>query len=143
MKVKKGDNVKVDYTGTFEDGTVFDSSTHGDHSHPLEFEAGSGRVIKGFDDAIMGMELNQEKEIKILPKEAYGDPDPSRIQKIPRDKLPKDVDIKPGMIIVMSTPQGQFPVKINEVSNKDVTLDLNHPLAGKTLIFKIKIVGIN
>lgn len=141
MPVKKGDKVKVEYEGKLEDGTVFDSSkTHG---KPLEFEVGTGKVIKGFDDGIMGMELNEEKEIKIEPKDAYGDHNPQLIKKVPREQFPKEQEPKPGMMVLMGLPNGaQMPVKILEVDDKEVTLDLNHPLAGKTLLFKVKVVEI-
>lgn len=141
MAIKKGNKVKADYTGTFDDGEVFDSSTHGDHSHPLEFTAGEGQVIKGFDDAVIGMEKGQEKNIKIKPLEAYGDVNPQLMQKIPRDKIAPGQEVKPGMIVGIGTPDGQqFPAKIAEVTDTQITLDLNHPLAGKTLNFKIKII---
>ena len=140
MAIKKGNKIKVDYTGTFDDGTVFDSS---DGKQPLEFEAGSGMVIKGFDDAVIGMEKDEEKEVKIASKEAYGDPNPQLVKKIPRDKLPPEQEPKPGMMIAMSTPDGkQIPAKITAVDDKEITIDLNHPLAGKNLNFKIKIVYI-
>tara|TARA_Y100000034_G_C6859405_1_gene390939 strand:+ start:730 stop:1164 length:435 start_codon:yes stop_codon:yes gene_type:complete len=143
MTIKKGDKVKVDYTGTLEDGTVFDSSTHGDHSHPLEFEVGTGKVIKGFDDAVIGMKKGEEKEFKLKPSEAYGEPNPQAIQKIPRENLPKEQEPKEGMMLIMKAPTGQqIPAKITKVTEKEVTLDLNHPLAGKTLNFKIKILDI-
>ena len=144
MAIKKGDKVSVDYEGKFESGEVFDSSTHGDHSHPLEFTAGNGQVIVGFDNAVIGMEVGQEKEVKIKPEDAYGDLRPEYQQKIPRNALPQDQEPKEGMTLVMGTPDGkQFPVRISKVDKESVTLDLNHPLAGKTLVFKIKIVKIN
>ncbi len=144
MAIKKGDKVKVDYTGTLEDGTVFDSSTHGDHSHPLEFEVGSGQLIKGFDEAVIGMEKGQEKDVKIQPSEAYGESKSEMMKKIPRDKLPKDQEPKAGMVIGLATPDGkQFPARITEVTDKEITIDLNHPLAGKVLNFKIKVVDIS
>ncbi|MBU0614616.1 MAG: peptidylprolyl isomerase [Nanoarchaeota archaeon] len=143
MPVKKGDKLKVDYTGKLDDGTVFDTSTHGDHSHPLEFEAGSGQVIKGFDDAVMGMEKDEEKEFKIECKNAYGEHNASLIQKVPKDKFPKGQEPKAGMHLMLQSPEGQqIPAKITEVTDKEVTIDLNHPLAGKNLNFKIKIVDI-
>lgn len=142
MAVKKGDKVKVEYEGKLEDGTVFDSSKS--HGKPLEFEVGSGKVIKGFDEGVVGMEIGEEKEIRIEPKDAYGDHNPELIKKVPKDKLPKEQEVKPGMMLLMGLPNGaQLPVKITEVGDKEVTLDLNHPLAGKTLIFKVKIVGIS
>ncbi len=141
MPIKKGDKIKVDYTGTLDDGTVFDSS---EGKQPLEFEVGAGNIIKGFDSAVIGMEKGEEKEIKIPPAEAYGDSNPELIKKFPRDKLPSDKEPKQGMMLVLGTPDGKkIPAKIAEVNEKEVTLDLNHPLAGKALNFKIKIVEIS
>ena len=140
MAVKKGDKVKVDYTGKFDDGTVFDTS---EGKQPLEFEVGSGMIIKGFDDAVMGMEKGQEKDIRLESKEAYGDVNPALVQKIPRDKLPPEQKPEPGMMVGMMTPDGkQIPARITEVNDKEITIDINHPLAGKTLNFKIKLVEI-
>ena len=140
MPVKQGDKIKVDYTGTLEDGTVFDTS---EGKQPLEFTVGEGKIIKGFDNAVMGMEKGEEKEIKIETADAYGDPKPDMVKKIPRDKLPPEQEPKAGMMLAMKTPDGkQFPAKITEVSDKEITIDLNHPLAGKTLNFKIKVVDI-
>ncbi|MBW2963637.1 peptidylprolyl isomerase [Candidatus Woesearchaeota archaeon] len=142
MPVKKGDKVKVEYEGKLDDGTVFDSSEK--HNKPLEFEAGSGKVIKGFDEAVIGMEKGQEKEIKIPAEEAYGQPNPQLIKKFPRDKLPKEPEPKPGMMLAVGTPDGQqLPAMIKEVNENEVTIDLNHPLAGKNLNFKVKVVEIN
>jgi len=140
MAVKKGDKVKVDYTGKLEDGTVFDTS---EGKHPLEFEVGAGKLIKGFDNAVMGMKKGEEKEVKIEPKDAYGDHNPALLKKIPRDKLPPEPEPKAGMMLAMKTPDGrQFPAKIAEVDDKEITIDLNHPLAGRILIFTIKLVEI-
>ena len=142
MPAKKGDKVKVEYEGKLEDGTVFDSSEK--HGQPLEFEVGSGQLIKGFDDAVIGMEKGEEKEIKLQPKEAYGDHNPQLIKKIPRDKLPEDQEPKPGMVLMINLPNGaRIPANITEVADKEITIDVNHPLAGKVLIFKIKVVDIS
>ena len=141
MVIKKGNKVKVEYTGTLKDGTVFDSSEK--HQAPLEFEAGAGQVIKGFDQAIIGMEKGEEKDIVIPPEEAYGDHNPQLVQKVPMEKLPKDKELKPGMMLGVSMPNGmQIPAKITEVTKEEATIDLNHPLAGKELHFHIKIIDI-
>ncbi|MFH1399753.1 MAG: peptidylprolyl isomerase [Candidatus Woesearchaeota archaeon] len=143
MVVKTGDKIKVDYEGTFDDGTVFDSSTHGDHSHPLEFEVGAKQVIPGFENAVLGMKKGEEKTFKLQPAEAYGDINAQLVRQIPRDKIPIDQEPKPGMMLIMQLPNGaQAPVKIAAVDDQSITLDLNHPLAGKVLNFKIKIVDI-
>jgi len=142
MPIKKGDKVKVEYKGTLDDGTVFDSSEK--HNKPLEFEVGAGQVIKGFENAMIGMENGEEKEIKIPPSGAYGDHNPQLIRKLPRDQLPKEKEIEPGMMLVVSLPNGvQMPASILEVTDESVTIDFNHPLAGKVLNFKITVVGIS
>ena len=140
MAVKSKDKVKVSYEGRFEDGTVFDSTKkHG--GEPLSFVAGEGMVVKGFDEAIIGMELKEEKEVKIKPVDGYGEINPAAIQKVPKDLMPKE--IKVGMQIGLPTEQGQMiPAKITDIGEKEVTIDLNHPLAGKELIFKIKLEAI-
>jgi len=142
MAIKKGNMVTLDYEGRFEDGEVFDSSKHGDHSHPLTFKVGEGQVIQGFDKAVIGMDIEQEKEFSIPPEEAYGMPDERLFQEIPRQALPSDPQPEKGMTLVMRTPQGDLPVMISEVKEDSVILNLNHPLAGKTLIFKIKILAV-
>ncbi len=141
MPIKNGDKIKVEYTGTLEDGTVFDTS---EGREPLEFEAGSGQVIKGFDDAVIGMEAGEEKKVELPPSEAYGEYDPNLIKKIPLDKLPPGETPKPGMVLELRTSDGiGFPARITEVAEKEITVDLNHPLAGKNLIFQIKVVDIS
>jgi peptidylprolyl isomerase len=142
MEVKKGNKVKVEYEGKLEDGTVFDASSK--HGKPLEFEAGSGKVIPGFDNALVGMKKGEEKEITIKPEEGYGKPNPEMVKKVPKEQFPKDKEIKPGMMLALGLPTGQqIPAKITEVGDKEVTLDMNHPLAGKTLKFKIKVIDIS
>ena len=139
--VQTGDTVSVDYEGTFEGGHVFDSSAA--HGQPLQFEVGCGQMIKGFDDAVVGMKKGQEKKFKLSPKEAYGDPNPQLVKKVPRQMMPQGHEPKPGMILAMTLPNGmQVPATITIVEENEVTIDLNHPLAGKTLNFKIKVVEI-
>ena len=141
MAIKKGDRVKIEYKGTFDNGEVFDSS---EGKEPIEFVAGEGKVIPGFDNAVMGMEKNQEKEVKIASKDAYGEHNPDLIKKVPREVLPKEQTPKPGMILGMKAPNGQqMMARITEVTDKEITIDLNHPLAGKNLNFKIKVVDIS
>ena len=143
MKVKINDKIKVDYEGRFENNEVFDSSNKNGQNIPLEFEVGIGQVVKGFDDAVLGMEKGEEKEINIKPEEAYGDYNEELKKDIPREALPKDQEPKEGMILVLNTPDGrQFPAKIIKVEKEKVVIDLNHPLAGKNLKFKIKILDI-
>ncbi len=141
MAIKKGDKIKVEYEGKLENGKVFDSSAK--VGKPLEFEVGAGKIIPGFDKAVVGMKKGEEKGIKIEPKDAYGEPNSQLVKKIPKDQLPKDKEVKKGMVLGLSMPNGaQMPATVKEVSDKDITLDLNHPLAGKTLSFKIKVVDV-
>jgi peptidylprolyl isomerase len=142
-KVRKGNIVKVDYEGKLDSGEVFDTSQHGDHSHPIEFEVGSGKVIPGFDSAVLDMKVGEEKEFKIPKQEAYGEYQDNLTREIPRSSLPQDQEPKPGMILMAQQPNGQqVPLKIKSVSDDKITIDLNHPLAGQDLTFKIKVIDI-
>ena len=137
--MKNGTKIKVHYTGTLNDGTVFDSSKG---KQPLEFTLGNGEVIPGFENQVKEMNLNQEKTFKITSKDAYGEIDSRLIAKIPRDKFPPEVQA--GGRLVLKGPQGQnIPAVVTDVKDDFVTIDLNHPLAGKELTFKVKVVGIN
>ena len=141
MKVTKGNIVKIDYTGKLEDGTVFDSSKS--HDKPLEFEVGSGHIIEGFDKAMIGMMKEDEKEITLKPAEAYGEINPDLLKKIPKEQFPKDAEITVGMMLEMNSPDGmKIPVIVSEIGDKEITIDLNHPMAGKTLIFNIKLLSV-
>ena len=140
--VTKGNMVKVEYTGTFDDGTVFDSSTK--HGEPLEFQAGAGQVVPGFDSAVVGMKLDEEKKVTIKPADAYGEADPKLIKTIPKGQLPEEEKLTKGMVLALNLPNGmQLPASITEVGADTVTIDFNHPLAGKTLHFTIKVAGIS
>ena len=140
MAIEKGNKVKVEYKGTLENGDEFDSSEK--HGQPLEFEVCSGMMIKGFDEAVIGMEKDEEKNIKLTPEEAYGQINDKLIQKIPKTQLPPEQEPKVGMVLGVKLPDGQqIPARITQVNETDVTLDLNHPLAGKTLNFWLKVVN--
>lgn len=140
MVVKKGSKVKVEYTGTLDDGTVFDTSKV---REPLQFEIGAKQVIPGFEIGIMGMKEGEENEIKIPAKDAYGERDEKLVQQIPKDKINVGQEIKAGMVLGIQAPTGQkVPVKVVKVDDQNVYLDMNHPLAGKNLNFKVKVVSI-
>ncbi|MDE1826250.1 FKBP-type peptidyl-prolyl cis-trans isomerase SlyD [Candidatus Nitrosotalea sp. TS] len=142
MTVKTGNKVKVEYVGKLDDGSVFDSSE--DHGKPLEFEVGSGHVIKGFDDAVLGMSEGDEKEFTIQPAEAYGQHDPTLVQKVPREVFPQEAELTAGLLFEAGLPTGEkVPAMITAVDEGIVTVDLNHPLAGKTLSFKIKLKEVS
>jgi FKBP-type peptidyl-prolyl cis-trans isomerase 2 len=141
MAVEKGKKIKVEYTGTLEDGSVFDSSEK--HGAPLEFTAGEGQMIKGFDDAVVGMEKDEEKEFSVEPAEAYGEPKDELVREFPKEQVPTEEELKPGMVLAVTLPEGQqVPVVVKDVNDTNVTLDFNHPLAGKKLNFKIKVTDI-
>lgn len=137
---KNGDTVRVHYTGTLEDGKVFDTSSE---REPLEFELGSGNVISGFDRGVSGMEVGEKKSITIPCDEAYGEHDDSMLIKVERTQLPDDIKPEAGMMLSMTTQQEQpVPVRITEVTEENITVDANHPLAGKDLKFELELVEI-
>ncbi len=139
MSVKKGDRVAVEYTGTLDDGEIFDTS---EGQEPLEFTIGSGEIIPAFEDAVMNMEEGDEKDIRIEAADAYGEHDPKLVEEIPRDQLPEG-EIAPGVMLVAQLENGQeIPATIVEVGEDTVKIDFNHPLAGKALNFHIKLVKI-
>ena len=135
--VKKGDYVQVHYTGTLDDGKTFDSSQG---KEPLAVIAGEGMLIKGFDEALVGMKDGEEKEISLKPEEAYGEANPALKQPVPRDQLGPEMKPEVGMVLGIKAPTGQvFPATVVEVKDDEIILDANHPLAGKTLHFKLKV----
>lgn len=139
-EVKSGDKVAIHYTGTLLDGTTFDSSEGRD---PLEFEVGSGQIIPGLDGALPGMEVGEKKVVKVPSTEAYGAVNPEMRQSVPREGIPEDIPLEVGTQLQMQTPDGQaLPVTVVDVDEATVTLDANHPLAGKDLQFDIEVVKI-
>ncbi|MBN1801930.1 MAG: peptidylprolyl isomerase [Candidatus Lokiarchaeota archaeon] len=139
MAIKKGDIIMVHYVGTFDDGSVFDSSeTLG---RPFKFEVGAGHIIKGFDDSVLGKEVGDEYSIRLKPSEAYGEYQKDLLGKVPISKFPKDAELEPGMMlqIIDQHGNGHFAT-ITEVTELDVSYDMNHPMAGKTLNFQINIL---
>ncbi len=143
MIAKNGSIVSVDYEGTFENGEIFDSSSHGDHSHPLTFTIGGKEVIEGFEKAAIGMKVGEEKKFEVEAIDAYGLPDEDLLREVPRNTLPASPEPTPGMTFAINAPDGkQIPVSIAEVKGEIIVLDFNHPLAGRKLFFKIKILEI-
>jgi len=135
-----GDIVSVHYTGRLEDGTVFDSSRG---SEPLEFELGSGAVIEGFERAVNGMEVGESREVRIAPEDAYGPRHEEMLLEVPRSQLPEGLEPTEGdMLGIQIAPGQQAVARITSVADDTITLDLNHPLAGETLVFDIELVGI-
>lgn len=139
-QVKAGDIVKVHYHGKLTDGTTFDSSEGRD---PLEFVVGQGQVIKGFDNALIGMTIGEKKSVHIPVDEAYGPAQPENMLEFPKSEFPEGAEPEVGMHMHLSDNQGNvFPVVIAEVKENSVILDANHVLAGKDLIFDIELVAI-
>jgi FKBP-type peptidyl-prolyl cis-trans isomerase 2 len=139
--VKEGDNISLHYTGTLDDGTVFDSSEGAD---PLSFTVGSGAVIAGFDEGVRGMEVGETKDINISPEQAYGEYYEELVKVVPRQAFPPNVTPTVGMGFEMELPSGQsMPVRIIDIEGDEVTLDANHLLAGEALNFKVRLVSIN
>jgi len=142
MPIKIGDKVRVEYVGTLDDGTVFDSTER--HGEPLEFEVGAGQVLKGFEDAIIGMEKGEEKEIRLEPKDAYGEHKDELVQVIAKEQIPSIECPEIGMMLIVDLPSGlQLPAMITDVAEDTITIDFNHPLAGKALNFRIKILDVS
>jgi len=137
-EAKRGDNVKVHYTGKLADGTVFDSS---DGAEPLKFALGSGQVIQGFDEAVVGMKVGDSKEVTIPVEKAYGERKDEMIIQAPIDQVPPDLNPELGMRLEMGGANGEvLRVVIVEIADTHITLDANPPLAGKELIFSLELV---
>ncbi|MBK9314087.1 MAG: peptidylprolyl isomerase [Acidobacteria bacterium] len=138
--VKNGDSVKVHYIGKFDSGDIFDASEETD---PLAFTVGAGEVIPGFDQAMIGMAIGETKEVIIPAAEGYGERLEELVQTIDREQFNlSGVEPEIGMGIEMQTPQGSFPLVITDLNETSVTLDANHPLAGKALHFSLTLVEI-
>ena len=139
-QAKSGDTVKIHYTGTLDDGTQFDSSEGRD---PLEFALGSGQVIPGFDNAVDGMTVGDNKTVTIPAGEAYGERHDQLVQQVPKDALPGEMEPEVGMQLQSQSPDGQIMnLVIVEVEEETITVDGNHPLAGQALTFAIELVEI-
>lgn len=140
-EVKKGDKVKVHYTGKLNDGSVFDSSVN---REPLEFEVGAGMMIAGFDSAVNGMKVGDKKVAEIPAAEAYGEKNDDMVVSVPKAQLPPDLTPEIGQQLSMQQPNGQaIPVVVTKVETETIEIDANHPLAGKDLIFDIELVEIS
>ncbi len=136
--VVNGDTVEVYYTGAFANGTQFNSNVGG---QPLTFVVGSNQIISGFDQAVIGMKLNETKNITLQPSEAYGQVNPSLIMHVPLSIFGNQT-VKVGSIVTSNSSSGVVQGRVTSVNTTDATVDFNPPLAGKTLDFTIRIVGI-
>ncbi len=140
-QVENGAFVSVEYTGTLGNGEVFDTSRN---RQPLEVHMGAGRMIPGFEQALMGMALNEKKTFTLEAEQAYGVRDENLMRKFPRNSAPSGMVPQVGQLVALQTPDGQqIPAKIVQVDDSNITMDLNHPLAGEALTFEVEVVGIN
>lgn len=138
-QAKTGDTVRVHYTGKLDDGTEFDSS---DGRDPLEFEVGKGLVIPGFEEAVVGMAAGDKTSVTIPPDAAYGPKLDHLVMSVDRAQLPPDLDPELGDRLEMTGEDQKMVVTVTEMTDDTVTLDANHPLAGKSLTFEIELVAI-
>ena len=139
-KAKSGDTVSVHYTGTLENGSVFDSSEGQD---PIEFTIGEHQVIEGFEDAIVGMAPGDKKRESIAAEKAYGDHEDNLVFTVPRSSMQAGVDVQVGDMVRVTLPDGQTaPMQIVSSDEDSLTLDATHPLAGQTLTFELELVAI-
>ena len=139
-EVKLNDKVRVHYTGMLDNGNIFDSSKD---RAPLEFKVGEGRVIRGFENAVMGMKVNESKKINIPSEQAYGPRHDELIQDIPKSTIPSDIDLYEGLELVSKQSDGsEIAVRVVGLDDDSVKIDANHPLAGQDLIFEIELVEI-
>ena len=139
--IKDGDTVSVHYTGTLASGEVFDSSIERD---PLKFTLGKGQLIPGFEHAIKGLSVGEKATTNIPSLEAYGEHNPEMVIEVPKNQLPPELDAQVGMQLQLNQPDGQaIPVQITQIEGESVTIDANHPLAGKDLNFDIEVVEIH
>ena len=131
--------VAMNYKGTLADGTVFG---HSEKDKPLEFMVGAGRMIPALEKGILGLKIGSKKTIEIKAADAYGEYDKAALQEVPRNQFPNDLELKVGQAYRVQAPQGPITVTITNITSKTVTVDFNHPLAGKDLAFEIEIVKI-
>jgi len=140
MEIKQGDSVRVHYTGTLEDGVVFDSSRD---RNPLEFVLGKRMLIEGFEKALIGRKAGDQVRVTIPADEAYGDVNEQLIFNVPLHEVPSHITPEPGLQLSLSSPEGDLEVTITHVDSDMIVIDANHPLAGKDLTFDIEVVSVN
>jgi len=139
--VTDGNTVKIHYRGTFNDGTQFDSSY--DRGEPIEFTVGAGMMIEGFEAGVLGMAQGEKKSLTLEPDQAYGQINEAAIQTVPREQFPPEFEFKEGATLQGQDPNGQpFLATITGLTDDTVTLDMNHPMAGKTLNFDVEVIEI-
>jgi peptidylprolyl isomerase len=139
IQAMRGDNVQVHYTGTLDDGTVFDSSLG---KEPLSFALGSGQVIAGFDEAVLGMAVGESKVVRVPKDKAYGERNEQMVMQVPIEQVPPDLQPAPGMRLEMGGAHGEIVrVVVTDITPTHITLDANAPLAGKDLTYEIELIS--
>lgn len=139
-QAKNGDTVRIHYTGKLTDGTQFDSS---EGREPLEFTLGAGQVIPGMESGVVGLSVGDKSTIEIAAANAYGPHNPEGIQVVLREHFPADMELRVGMQLGAKTPAGdQVSFTVTEITDAEITVDGNHPLAGKDLVFDVELVEI-
>ncbi len=139
-QAKNGDTVRIHYTGRLTDGTQFDSSQGRD---PLEFQVGSGQIIKGLDDQIEGMEVGDKQTVTIPADAAYGEHRPEGVQTVPRAQIPEGVDTSVGSRLQATGGDGRtMTLTVIDTAEEEITVDANHPLAGKDLVFDVELLEV-
>jgi FKBP-type peptidyl-prolyl cis-trans isomerase SlyD len=137
--VKNGSTVSLEYTLSDDKGKVIESNRG---KTPMVYVQGQGQIIPGLEKALEGMALGTQKNVRVKPEEGYGPVDPNAFREVPKENLPPDA-LKVGTELVARNAQGQsFPVRVHEIKEKTAVIDLNHPMAGKTLLFDVKILDI-
>lgn len=138
---KKGDIVQIHYTGTIDDGFIFDSSRNGE---PLQFKIGEGFLLEDFESALIDMAIGESKIVKITCDKAYGTYQPNLVLTIPKKEFPPHINAEVGQQLQINNPNTKEPVvvMITDISDTTITLDANHPLAGKDLTFDIELIAI-
>ena len=140
MKAEVGHKVSVHYKGTLNDGTEFDNSrTRGE---TLDFELGTGTMIQGFEQTVIGMTVGNVSVVHLSPEEAYGPVNPDALRPAPKSAFGADFEFVIGEVVQGNGPQGTFLAKIHEVLENEVVLDLNHPLAGEDLTFEVELLTV-
>lgn len=139
--VEDGLFVSVEYTGALDNGEIFDTSQG---RKPLEVEMGTGRLIKGFEEALIGMALNEKKTFTVEPEDAYGVRNEDYVRSFNRTEIPPEINPEAGQTLALNTQSGhQIPARVTHVDDEKITVDMNHPLAGEALTFQIQVVGIS
>lgn len=140
-EVTEGDTITLHYTGSLDDGTIFDSS---EGRPPMSFKVGAGQVIPGFDDGVRGMQIGDSRHIVVPADQAYGEYHEDLVKVVPRDAFPPDMEPAIGLVLELELPSGEsMPVRIIDVEGEDVVLDANHLLAGEALNFDVHLVSID